>query len=118
MKRATIRITDLLLRTIIGIYDWERETLQDVLINITIEVDSEKAVKSDNVKDAVDYKAITKKVIAFVEKSKFHLLEKLTEEVLNIVMKNPKVLAATVRIDKPQALRFAKSVSVERQAAR
>lgn len=118
MKRTTIRITDLHLRTIIGIYDWERETLQDILINITLEFDAAKAIQSDNVKDTVDYKAITKKVIAFVEKSQCYLLEKLTEEVLQIVMKDPKVLTATVRIDKPQALRFAKSVSVERHAAR
>lgn len=118
MKRATIRITDLHLRTIIGIYDWERETLQDILINITLEFDAAKAIQTDNVKDTVDYKAITKKIIAFVEKSQSYLLEKLTEEVLKIVMKDTKVLTATVRIDKPQALRFAKSVSVERHATR
>lgn len=110
---AIIRITDLCLRTIIGTYDWERKTLQDVVINVSLEFDATKASKSDAIKDTVDYKEITKNIIAFVEKSKFFLIEKLAAEVLKIVLSNRKVISATVRVDKPGALRFAKSVSVE-----
>jgi len=110
---ATIRITDLHLRTIIGTLDWERKVKQDILINITIEFEASKAVASDNLNDTVDYKATTKKIIKEVESSKFHLLEKLTDMVLNIVMEHPSANSATVRIDKPEALRFSKSVSIE-----
>ena len=109
----TIRITNLRLRTIIGTNDWERKTLQDILINITIEFDATKPARSDDIEDTVDYKKITKKIIKFVEASQFFLLEKLTAEVLNLVMENKKIVAATVRIDKPHALRFADSVSIE-----
>ena len=110
---ATIRITDLQLRTIIGINDWERHEKQDVVINIWIEYDAKKAAKSDSVKDTIDYKEITKKIIKKVEASQYYLLEKLADTILNIVADYSKVKAVTVRVDKPQALRFARSVSVE-----
>ena len=110
---ATIRITNLKLRTIIGTNDWERECKQDVLINVKIDFDATRASESDNIKDTIDYKAITKRIISEVEPSSFFLLEKLAKCILIIVMKNPLVKEATVRIDKPLALRFADSVSVE-----
>ncbi len=110
---ATIRITDLKLRTIIGINDWERDQEQDIIINITMEYDATKAIKSDKIKDTIDYKTITKKIIKAVQPSRFFLLEKLTNFILDIVMENSFVNEATVRVDKPMALRFARSVSVE-----
>ena len=114
----TIRITDLSLRTIIGIYDWEREQKQDIRINIEMKYDASNAIQSDDVKEAVDYKTITKEIIEKVEASEFFLIEKLTNFILNIVMKNSAIKEATVRIDKPFALRFAKSVSTELTAKR
>ncbi len=110
---AIIRITDLKLKAIIGIYDWERKLKQDVIINLELTFNSSKAAKSDNIKDTVDYKSLKKRIIALVESSKFFLLEKLVEQVLNLIMEDPKILKATVRIDKPKALRFASSVSIE-----
>ena len=110
---ATIRITDLKLKTIIGTNDWERKKKQDVIINISFEYNATLSAKSDQLKDTVDYKAITKKIIREVEISRCFLLEKLTAKVLDIVLANPLVKSAAVRIDKPLALRFSKSVSVE-----
>jgi len=110
---ATIRITNLKLRTIIGIYDWEREHTQDVVINIKIDFDATKASQSDAIEDTLDYKALTKRVIKEVKASSFFLLEKLAKLILNIVMEESLVKEATVRVDKPFALRFADSVSVE-----
>lgn len=110
---ATIRITNLRLRALIGINDWEREAKQDVVINIALDYDAKSAIASDDLSKTVDYKAMTKKIIHEVEKSEFFLLEKLADCVLNIVMQSPLVQQASVRIDKPQALRFADSVSVE-----
>ena len=110
---ATIRITNLKLRTIIGIHDWEREHRQDVIINIRIQYDPTKAFETDAIEDAVDYKIITKRIIKEVEASNFFLLENLAKLVLNIVMNTLKVEEARVRVDKPFALRFADSVSVE-----
>ena len=110
---ATIRITDLRLRTIIGANDWERDNKQDLVINISLEFDATQASKSDNLADTVDYKAITKNIIQLVESSQYFLLEKLADQILQLVLTNTRIIHATVEIDKPQALRFADSVSIE-----
>ncbi len=110
---AKIRITDLLVRTIIGTNEWERDTRQDVVINIELAFDSSQASKTDDLKETVDYKSLTKRIIKEVEASQFLLLEKLTTFILDLVMQDKKVKEATVRVDKPHALRYAKSVSVE-----
>lgn len=108
-----IKIKNLRLRTIIGINDWEREKKQDIIVNIKIAADFKKASQSDDIKDSVDYKTITKRIIVEVEKTNFFLLEKLANFILELIMENKKVISATVEVDKPRALRFADSVSVE-----
>lgn len=110
---AIARIKYLTLETIIGANDWERNTKQKVVINVEYEFSASKAVESDDLNDTCDYKKITKRIIDGVERSSFHLLEKLAAYVLSIVMEDPKVKAAKVEIDKPGALRYSDSVSVE-----
>ena len=114
----TILISDLKLKTIIGIYPWERRIKQNVVINVTLSYNAAKAIANDSIKETVDYKAMTKQIIQRVRTSRFFLLEKLTYMVLSTVMENKYVLEATVRVDKPKALRFARSVSAELTAKR
>ena len=113
MKKATIRITDLLLRAVIGGNDWEKNIRQDVLINIELDYDAQTAVASDAMENAFDYKKLKRRIIDEVEKSHFRLLESLTNRILSLVMEDPRALAAHVRVEKPGALRYAKTVSVE-----
>ena len=113
MGIARIVISDLQLRTIIGTNSWEREKAQDVILNLEFCYDAGPAVASDNLQDTIDYKALKRKIMGFVEGSRFQLLERLAHEVLQIVMTDPRVLSAVVRIEKPHALRFARSVAVE-----
>ena len=117
-KIATIRITDLKISTLIGINDWERTQEQEIMFNIRMEYDASKAISSDSLQQALDYKTLKLKIIDFVQKSHFGLLEKLTQEVLNLIMMDKRILKATVQIDKPNALRFARSVSVEMSNSR
>lgn len=107
-----IHISDLLLRTIIGINDEEREKKQDVLINISMLVDLKTAGRSDDINDAVNYRTITKEIIDLVENSHFQLVEKMADEVARICLLDHKVQSARVQIEKPGALRFARSVGV------
>ena len=107
-----INIENLRLRTIIGIYDWEKENKQDVIINISIEFDGSAAGKSDSIEDTVDYKTITKKIINYVEDGKFNLIEKMVTGIGEIVMEDKRVILSTITADKPGALRFTDSVSV------
>ncbi|MDC8446556.1 MAG: dihydroneopterin triphosphate 2'-epimerase [Nitrosomonas sp.] len=115
---AIIRIKNLLLRTYIGFNDEEINKLQDVVINMTIEVDLTSAIQHDAVDGSYNYKIITKNVIALVQEQKFMMLEKLTQSILDEIMKNKNVRSAKVEVDKPHALRFAESVSVELSATR
>jgi len=115
---ALIRIKNLLVPAIIGFNPEERLNRQDVLINLEIEVEVSEAVVTDKEDSIYNYKVITKKVIAFVSESKYNLLEKLTYEVLQLVMQDERVTRAKVEIDKPRALRFSESVSVELEAKR
>jgi len=108
-----ILIRDLLIRGIIGIHDWEREKKQDILVNIVLEADCRPAGISDDFRDAVDYRAVTKKVLGLVESSSFFLVEKLAEEIARICMEDERVQAARVRVEKPGAVRFSQSVGVE-----
>jgi dihydroneopterin aldolase/D-erythro-7,8-dihydroneopterin triphosphate epimerase len=109
---------DLLLRTIIGINEEERHNRQDVLINITLYTDIRAAGVSDDISDAVNYRTITKNVIELVENSQFSLVEKLATEIVHICLKDPRVERARVRVEKPGALRFARSVGVEIERGR
>ena len=113
---AVIRIKNLLVRTIIGFNPEERVNRQDVIINLEIEVDVSLAISTDHQDGIYNYKEITKAVIGFVSESKFNLLERLTHEVLQLIMLDKRVTRAKVEIDKPHALRFSESVSVELEA--
>ena len=107
-----IKIENLRLRTIIGIYDWEKENRQDLVINVSIDFDGRKAAESDNIEDTLDYKALNKKIISFVETNDFNLLERVAGGICDIVFEDPVVRWASVKVEKPGALRFADSVSV------
>ena len=115
---AKINIRDLRLRTFIGINDDEKKNQQDVVINIRIHYHAQKAVTFNVIEEALNYRTITKKVITHVEQNRFLLLERMTDEVLSLVMEHPQVMWADVTIDKPHALRFSDSVSISLSARR
>ena len=113
-----ILIRDLLVRGILGVNEDERINRQDVLINIELEADTRAAGASDDLQDTVNYRTIAKHVIDLVETSSYYLVERLAEEIAGICLGTPGVLAARVRVEKPGALRFARSVGVEIRRAR
>jgi 2-amino-4-hydroxy-6-hydroxymethyldihydropteridine diphosphokinase len=114
-----ILISDLAARCIIGMNEEERREKQDILINITLLADLRAAGRSDRFEDTVDYRGLKKRILKMVEDSHFHLVEALAEEVAAICLAEPKVRQAIVRVEKPSALRFARTVGVqiERPAA-
>lgn len=108
-----IIIRDLLVRTIIGINDWERENRQDVLINLELAFDTRAAAKSDDVDKTLNYRTLTKRILALAEESSFLLVEKLADEIASIAVTEFGAENVRVRVEKPGALRFARSVGVE-----
>ncbi len=107
-----IVVKDLFLRTIIGINHDERNNRQDVLIHLVLETDTRTAGQSDDIADAVNYRTVTKQVIELVESSRFFLIEKLAEEIAKLCLAVDYVQKVQVSVEKPAALRFAKSVGV------
>ncbi len=110
--QATIRVTNLRLRTYIGFNPEEKRKKQDVVLNLEITYRPTRGALDDRVSDALNYKTVTKRVISHVEEGRFLLLEKLVSDVLAICSEHPSVSYSRVTIDKPHALRFADSVSL------
>jgi dihydroneopterin aldolase/D-erythro-7,8-dihydroneopterin triphosphate epimerase len=108
-----IHIRDLRLRAIIGIYPDERRKPQDVIINLELRTDLHRAGETDQLADTVDYKALKGRIIAHVEQSRHLLLEKMAAEVARICLDTPGVNSVRVTVDKPGALRFARSVAID-----
>lgn len=105
-------ITDLDIDTVIGIFDWEREIRQTVRLNIEMNTDVRKAALTDKIEDALDYKAVSKRLIAFVEKSEFGLVESLAERCAEIILNEFPVQWVRLRLDKPGAVRGSRSVGI------
>ncbi len=110
--RDVIEIRDLHLRTIIGINDWERKERQDVLIHLRLHTDTRLPGRTDRIEDALNYRTVTKRVIEMVEGSRFYLVERLAEEIARICVVEFGVPEVEVGVEKPGALRFARSVGV------
>lgn len=108
-----IHIRELAARCIIGANDSERTERQDVVVSLVLYGDVRPAASSDKLTDAIDYRAVKKRVLALIEGSRFQLLEALAEAIAAACLTFERVRAVHVSLDKPGALRFAKSVAVE-----
>ena len=108
-----IHIRDLRLRCVIGVDDEERREKQDVVIQATMWIDLRQAGQSDNLADTVNYRTVKKSIVSAVEASRFRLVEALAERIAELCLENPLVARVRVCVDKPGALRFARSVGVE-----
>jgi D-erythro-7,8-dihydroneopterin triphosphate epimerase len=108
-----IHIKEILLRAIVGINADERINKQDVVISITMHADLSKACKTDDVTDTIDYSSVKKRVTTLVENSEFFLIEKLAQAIANICLEDDRVKRVDVSVEKPGALRFARTVGVE-----
>jgi D-erythro-7,8-dihydroneopterin triphosphate epimerase len=108
-----ILIRGLAARCIIGIRPEERAEKQDVVVNLALSTDLSRAGKSDVLDNSIDYRAVKKRVLAVLEASHFHLLEALAETIAASCLETPGVSEVRVTVDKPGALRFARSVAVE-----
>ena len=107
-----ILVRDLRFRCIVGVNDEERHEKQDVVAQITLDIDLRKAGRTDALEDTVDYRALKKEVLAMAERSHFQLVEALAESIAAICLKGERVSRVVVAVEKPGALRFARTVGV------
>jgi FolB domain-containing protein len=111
-------ISDLSIRGIIGINDWEREKPQEILINIVLFGDLRQAGQTDSIDDTINYRTIAKKVQAHAETAGRLTVEALAADVAGICFQEARVEKVRVRVEKPGAVRFSRSVGVEIERAR
>ena len=111
-------ITNLVARGIIGVNDWEREQPQDILINILLFIDLHQAGQSDDVNDSVDYRSVAKKVLAHAETARRLTVEALAADLAQLCLEVARVEKVRVRVEKPGAVRFSRSLGVEIERAK
>jgi dihydroneopterin aldolase len=107
-----IFLEDLRIETIIGIFDWERETKQTVIIDLEMAADIRKAAATDHIDDTLDYKAVAKRIIQYVEESEFQLVETLAERVTEIILNEFSVPWVRLKLNKIGAIRGASGVGI------
>jgi dihydroneopterin aldolase len=105
-------VEDLRIETVIGIYDWERKIKQTVALDLEMAFDNRKPASSDKIDDTLDYKAVSKRLIAFVEGAHFELVETLAERCAQIVREEFRVPWLRLKLSKPGAVRGSKAVGV------
>ena len=107
-----IFLRDLRIETVIGVYDWEREVKQAVVLDVEMSADIAKAAASDHIDDALDYKSVAKRLIEFVEQSEFQLVETLAERCVQIVRQDFGVAWVRLTLNKIGAVSSARDVGV------
>jgi len=107
-----VYLRDLRIPTVIGVFEWERRVRQTVALDLDMATDIARAAQSDALVDALDYKAVAKRLIAFVGESRFQLVETLAERVAQLVLTEFDVAWVRVRINKTGAVRGARDVGV------
>jgi dihydroneopterin aldolase len=97
---------------IIGIFDWERQVKQTVVLDIEMSADIRKAALTDSIDDTLNYKRVAKRVVAFVEGSQFHLVETLSEHIAMLVLEEFAVASVHLALSKPGAVRGSRDVGI------
>ena len=97
---------------IIGIFDWERQVKQTVLIDVELSADIRKAALTDAIADTLNYKAVAKRILSFIEASQFHVVETLAEHIAMLVLEDFGVAWVGIKLSKPGAVRNSRDVGV------
>ena len=105
-------INDLRIETIIGIYDWERKVKQTISLDLEMGTDIRKSAETDAIEDTLNYKAVAKRLIAFVGESEYQLVETLAERITDIVLTEFSVPWVRLTVHKPGAVRGSRDVGV------
>ena len=112
MTKDLVFIEDLRIQTVIGVFDWEREITQTISLDLQMAYDISKAAGTDEIADTLDYKAVSKRLIQFVESSEFQLVEALAEHCARIVLEEFPVTWLRLKLSKPGAVRGSSAVGV------
>ena len=108
----TVFIRGLKVKATVGVFEWERQIRQNLVLDLDLRTDAARAAASDELEDSVDYKAISQRVAEFVEASEYKLVESLADALANLIREEFKVDWLRLRVSKPYAVRIAREVGV------
>lgn len=108
-----IFLTGITTDCIIGIWDWERQVKQKVVIDLEMATDIRKAAATDAIDDTLDYKRVSKRLLEFVGESQFQLVETLAERIAQVIVTEFDVPWVRVRLNKQGAIRGARDVGIQ-----
>ena len=103
---------------VIGFIDWERRVKQTVVVDLELPVDCRHAAVTDDVRDTVDYKKVSKRVLAFIEASEFKLVETLAQRLAMLILEEFAIEWIRLSINKPGAIRNSRDVGVSIERTR
>lgn len=108
-----IFLTALTTECIVGIWEWERRVKQRIVLDIEMATDIRRAASTDHIDDTLDYKKVSKRVLAFVGDSQFQLVETLTERIAQLLITEFNIPWVKIRLNKQGAIRGARDVGIE-----
>jgi FolB domain-containing protein len=108
-----ILIQNLRVQGILGVNDWERTTLREIVVNVTMFTDTYRAAQSDDIADCVNYSSVAKEILALVESAQRFTIEALGEDIARVCLSKSGIQKVMVRVEKPGAVKGAESVGVE-----
>ena len=108
-----VLIQNLRVQGILGVNDWERTTLREIVVNVTLFTGTPRAAQSDDISDCVDYSQVAKEIRTLVESGRRFTVEALAEDIAGLCLSRPGVQKVTVRVEKPGAVKGTESVGVE-----
>jgi len=108
-----VLITNLHAHGILGVYDKERITPQEILINITLYTDTHRAAETDSLEDCINYDTLSQKIRSHTESAQRLTVEALAEDIAKICLEEVGIMKTLVRVEKPEAIDFVEKVGVE-----
>jgi D-erythro-7,8-dihydroneopterin triphosphate epimerase len=107
-----IKLKNLRILAYIGAHEWEQKRKQELIINMKLAFDGEKVIKTDALRDAIDYEELRNKILKEVTQSKYTLIEHLAGRIMKVTLSDERIKEVWLEIDKPEALQYCDSVSV------
>ena len=107
-----IKIKNLRLKTILGIYEWEENVDREIIINAKIHTNFDRALISDEISDALDYDDIVTKIKNLISNKRYRLVEKMAQDMMNEIMQDSRISKCKLEIDKVGAVESLESFSI------
>lgn len=113
MRKDRVFIENLHIQAVLGVYEWERQTPQEVIVSVSVYTDTRRSARLDDIAGCVNYAELADEIRALAQQARRYTVEALAEDIARLCLRRPEVRKATVCVRKPQAIPGAESAGVE-----